>query len=557
MEVYMSERRWWKEAVIYQIYPRSFNDSDGDGIGDIKGVTEKLDYFKWLGVDALWLSPVYKSPNDDNGYDISDYYDIMDEFGTMEDMENLIAEAKKRDIKIIMDMVFNHTSDEHPWFIESRKSKNNKYRDYYVWRDPVDGKEPNDMGSVFSGSAWQLDEKTGQYFLHLFSKRQPDLNWENANVRKEVAKIVEFWLDKGVEGFRLDVIENIGKIPDEKIVANGPKLHEYIHELYEKGFNARGTGQDVVTIGECWSADIDIATKYTAPENEELSMVFQFEHIGLDEEKGKSKWDTKQLDLLELKDVLFKWQLKHTKGWNTLFWDNHDLPRIVSHYGNDTTYRVQCAKMFATLLHGMKGTPFVYQGEEIGMTNIKFDDISDYRDIETLNMYKERVEQGYEVSDIMKSIYIKSRDNGRTPMQWTSGKNGGFTTGNPWLGVNPNYRDINVESSLADENSVLHHYKKLIELRKKEKAFVYGDVQPILVDDKEIVAYYRIYGKDKFLVICNFYGRDRIIEVDDFDGQNVKVTEVISNYENSSLELSKLRLRPYESVIYKIDSIVQ
>ena len=557
MEVYMSERRWWKEAVIYQIYPRSFNDSDGDGIGDIKGVTEKLDYFKWLGVDALWLSPVYKSPNDDNGYDISDYYDIMDEFGTMEDMDNLIAEAKKRDIKIIMDMVFNHTSDEHPWFIESRKSKNNKYRDYYVWRDPVDGKEPNDMGSVFSGSAWQFDEKTGQYYLHVFSKKQPDLNWENEKVRRDIAKIVEFWLDKGVEGFRLDVIENIGKIPDEMIVANGPKLHDYIHELYEKGFNSRGTGKDIATIGECWSASIDIATQYTAPENEELSMVFQFEHVSLDEQKGKAKWDTKPLDLLELKNVLFKWQLEHTKGWNTLFWDNHDLPRIVSHYGNDTTYRVESAKMFATLLHGMKGTPFIYQGEEIGMTNIKFDDISDYRDIETLNMYKERMEQGYEVEDIMKSIYIKSRDNGRTPMQWTSGKNGGFTTGNPWLGVNPNYRDINVESELADENSVLHHYKKLISLRKEEKAFVYGDFRPILVDDKEIVAYYRVYGKDKFLVVCNFYGRDRIIEVEDFDGKDVKVLEVLSNYENSSIELGKLKLRPYEAVIYKIDSIVQ
>ncbi|MBQ2981465.1 MAG: alpha-glucosidase [Lachnospiraceae bacterium] len=553
----MSERRWWKEAVIYQIYPRSFNDSDGDGIGDIKGVTEKLDYFKWLGVDALWLSPVYKSPNDDNGYDISDYYDIMDEFGTMEDMDNLIAEAKKRGIKIIMDMVFNHTSDEHPWFIESRKSKNNKYRDYYVWRDPVDGKEPNDMGSVFSGSAWQFDEKTGQYYLHVFSKKQPDLNWENEKVRKDIAKIVEFWLDKGVEGFRLDVIENIGKIPDDMIVANGPKLHDYIHELYEKGFDSLGTGKDIVTIGECWSANIDIATQYTAPENEELSMVFQFEHVSLDEQKGKAKWDTKPLDLLELKNVLFKWQLEHTKGWNTLFWDNHDLPRIVSHYGNDTTYRVESAKMFATLLHGMKGTPFIYQGEEIGMTNIKFDDISDYRDIETLNMYKERMEQGYEVEDIMKSIYIKSRDNGRTPMQWTSGKNGGFTTSNPWLGVNPNYRDINVESELADENSVLHHYKKLISLRKEEKAFVYGDFRPILVDDKEIVAYYRVYGKDKFLVICNFYGRDRIIEIADFDGTNVNVTEIISNYCDSSTELGKLKLRPYESAIYKIDSIVQ
>lgn len=552
----MTERRWWKEAVIYQIYPRSFNDSNGDGIGDIPGVMEKLDYFKWLGIDAIWLSPVYKSPNDDNGYDISNYLDIMDEFGTMEDMDRLIEEAGKRNIKIIMDMVFNHTSDEHPWFIEARKSKDNEYRDYYIWRDPVDGHEPNDMGSVFSGSAWEYDEETEQYYLHVFSKKQPDLNWENVKVRKNIAEIVKFWLDKGVGGFRLDVIENIGKVPDEKIVANGPRLHEYIHELYEEGFNARGTGQDIVTIGECWSADIDIATKYTAPENEELSMVFQFEHVSLDEEPGKAKWDTKPLDLLELKKIMYKWQLKHTKGWNTLFWDNHDLPRIVSHYGNDTTYRVESAKMFATLLHGMKGTPFIYQGEEIGMTNIHFDDISEYRDIETLNMYKERVEAGYSKEDIMKSIYIKSRDNGRTPMQWSKENNGGFTTGTPWIGVNPNYRDINVEDDLNNEDSVLHHYKKLIELRKKEKTFVYGDITPVLEDDREVFAYYRTYGKDKFLVICNFYGRDRIIEVPDMEKTEGNATIILSNYKDSGADLTKLRLRPYESVIYKIDSIV-
>ena len=480
----------------------------------------------------------------------------MDEFGTMEDMDRLIEEAGKRNIKIIMDMVFNHTSDEHPWFIEARKSKDNEYRDYYIWRDPVDGHEPNDMGSVFSGSAWEYDEETEQYYLHVFSKKQPDLNWENVKVRKNIAEIVKFWLDKGVGGFRLDVIENIGKVPDEKIVANGPKLHEYIHELYEEGFNARGTGQDIVTIGECWSADIDIATKYTAPENEELSMVFQFEHVSLDEEPGKAKWDTKPLDLLELKKIMYKWQLKHTKGWNTLFWDNHDLPRIVSHYGNDTTYRVESAKMFATLLHGMKGTPFIYQGEEIGMTNIHFDDISEYRDIETLNMYKERVEAGYSKEDIMKSIYIKSRDNGRTPMQWSKENNGGFTTGTPWIGVNPNYRDINVEDDLNNEDSVLHHYKKLIELRKKEKTFVYGDITPVLEDDKEVFAYYRTYGKDKFLVICNFYGRDRIIEVPDMEKTEGNATIILSNYKDSGVDLTKLRLRPYESAIYKIDSIV-
>lgn len=549
----MTTKRWWKEAVIYQIYPRSFNDSNGDGIGDIPGVIEKLDYLKWLGIDAIWLSPVFKSPNDDNGYDISDYCDIMDEFGTMADMEKLIEEAKKRDIRIIMDLVPNHTSDEHAWFVESRKSKDNKYRDYYIWRDPVDGHEPNDMTSMFSGSAWQFDETTGQYYLHIFSKKQPDLNWENPDVRKSMANIVEFWLDKGVGGFRIDVIENLGKIPDEKIVVNGPKLHDYLKELYTEGFDSKGNGEDVITIGECWSADIDIATKYTAPENKELSMVFQFEHVTVDEQKGKAKWDTKPVELKALRDILFKWQINHTKGWNTLFWNNHDLPRVVSHFGNDGEYRVESAKMLATLLHGMKGTPFIYQGEEIGMTNIKFNDILSYRDIETLNMYKERIEAGYSEEDIMKSLYIKSRDNARTPMQWETGANAGFTDGTPWIAVNDNYSDVNVEKALEDENSILHYYKKLIELRKKEEAFVYGDFEPALGDDNDVIAYYRTYGTDRYLVVCNFFGRDRIIEVEDTNDINAKVQIILSNYADSSANLAKLNLRPYESIIYKID----
>lgn len=551
----MAERRWWKEAVVYQIYPRSFKDSNGDGIGDIAGIIEKLDYLKWLGVDAVWLSPIFKSPNDDNGYDISDYLDIMDECGTMADVEKLIAEAKARGIRIIMDMVFNHTSDEHKWFIEAKKSKNNKYRDYYIWRDPVDGHEPNDLGSCFSGSAWEFDEASGQYYLHLFSKKQPDLNWDNENVRKSLFDIVEFWIDKGVEGFRLDVIENIGKVPDEKIVANGPKLHQYINELYEKGFNARGTGKDIITIGECWSANIDIATQYTASENNELSMVFQFEHLTLDEEGWK--WNTKELDPVELKRILYKWQTEYDRGWNTLFWNNHDIPRIVSHYGNDTTYREESAKMLALLLHGMKGTPFVYQGEELGMTNVRFENISDYKDIETLNMYKERIEKGESKDDIMKSIYIKGRDNGRTPMQWTSGKNAGFTDGHPWIDVNPNHRDINVETSLENENSVLHFYKKLIELRHNSKALVYGDFVPALMNEKEIFAYYRRYGTEKYFVICNFYGRDRIIEAIDLENENCKASLVLSNYADTSENLSKIALRPYEAAIYKLDSIVQ
>ena len=382
------ERQWWHSSVVYQIYPRSFNDSNGDGIGDINGIREKLDYLKELGIDVIWLSPVYKSPNDDNGYDISDYCDIMDEFGTMEDMDNLLKEANERGIKILMDLVVNHTSDEHKWFIEAKKSKDNEYRDYYIWRDPVDGHEPNELGSTFSGSAWQYDETTGQYYLHLFSKKQPDLNWENEKVRNEVYKMMNFWVDKGIGGFRMDVIDLIGKIPDKMITGNGPKLHEYLQEMNKAALE----GNDLLTVGETWGATPEVAKLYSNPERKELSMVFQFEHIGLDQIEGKEKWDVKQLDLLDLKKVLSKWQIElEGQGWNSLFWNNHDLPRIVSRWGNDKEYRVESAKMLATILHGMKGTPYIYQGEEIGMTNVRFEDINEYNDIESLNMYKDRL----------------------------------------------------------------------------------------------------------------------------------------------------------------------
>ena len=386
------ERQWWHSSVVYQIYPRSFKDSNGDGIGDINGIREKLDYLKELGIDVIWLSPVYKSPNDDNGYDISDYYDIMDEFGTMEDMDNLLKEANERGIKILMDLVVNHTSDEHKWFIEAKKSKDNEYRDYYIWRDSVDGNEPNDLGSTFSGSAWQYDETTGQYYLHLFSKKQPDLNWENEKVRNEVYKMMNFWVDKGIGGFRMDVIDLIGKVPDEMITGNGPKLHEYLQEMNKAALE----GKDLLTVGETWGATPDVAKLYSNPERKELSMVFQFEHIGLDQIEGKEKWDVKSLELLDLKKVLSKWQTElEGQGWNSLFWNNHDLPRIVSRWGNDKEYRIESAKMLATLLHGMKGTPYIYQGEELGMTNVRFDDINDYNDIESLNMYKDRLSKGY------------------------------------------------------------------------------------------------------------------------------------------------------------------
>ncbi|NSA86143.1 oligo-1,6-glucosidase/glucan 1,6-alpha-glucosidase [Clostridium beijerinckii] len=450
------DKKWWKESVVYQVYPRSFNDSNGDGIGDLRGIIEKLDYLKELEIDVIWLSPVYESPNDDNGYDISDYEDIMDEFGTMEDMDDLIKEGNKRGIKILMDLVVNHTSDEHKWFIEAKKSKDNPYRDYYIWRDPVNGEEPNDLRSTFSGSAWQYDKTTGQYYLHLFSKKQPDLNWENEEVRNRIYKMMNFWIDKGIGGFRMDVIELIGKIPDKKVTHNGPKLHEYIREMNKKTFG----GKDLLTVGETWGCTTEIAKKYSNPDDSELSMIFQFEHILLDQQPGKEKWDLKPLELLDLKKALSRWQVElEGTGWNSLFWNNHDVPRIVSRWGNDKEYRVESAKMLATLLHGMKGTPYIYQGEELGMTNVRFESLEDYKDIETLNMYNERKKQGYTHEDIMLSIYTKGRDNARTPMQWDDSQNAGFTSGQPWLKVNPNYKEINAELQLKDENSIFNYYK--------------------------------------------------------------------------------------------------
>lgn len=544
----MENKIWWKNAVIYQIYPRSFMDSNNDGIGDLRGIIDKLDYLAWLGVDAVWLSPVYKSPNDDNGYDISDYMDIMDEFGTMADMEELIEKAKEKNIRIIMDMVFNHTSDEHKWFIEAKKSKDNSYRDYYIWRDPVAGKEPNELGSIFSGSAWQFDEASGQYYLHFFSKRQPDLNWENEEVRKNIADVVKFWLDKGVGGFRLDMIELLGKVPDEMIGANGPKLHDYIKELYANGFNARGDGEEIVTIGECWAADTNIALQYTNPENKELSMVFQFEHSALDEIPGKGKWALKDMELADLKKVFNKWQMEYNKGWNTLFWNNHDLPRIVSRFGNDKEYRVESAKMLALYLYGLKGTPFIYQGEEIGMTNVRFDNISDYRDVELLNMYKEKIEQGEKPEDIMKSIYAKGRDNARTPMQWNDEKNAGFTFGTPWIAVNDNYKEINVKKAMEDDNSVLHFYQKLIKIRKDIACIRYGDYKPLLNDDGDIASYVRNYNGQAILVIANFHNCSRIINIPDIVAKKV----IISNYEIDEINLQKLEIRPYEAIMFEI-----
>ena len=541
------ERQWWHSSVVYQIYPRSFKDSNGDGIGDINGIREKLDYLKELGIDVIWLSPVYKSPNDDNGYDISDYYDIMDEFGTMEDMDNLLKEANERGIKILMDLVVNHTSDEHKWFIEAKKSKDNEYRDYYIWRDSVDGNEPNDLGSTFSGSAWQYDETTGQYYLHLFSKKQPDLNWENEKVRNEVYKMMNFWVDKGIGGFRMDVIDLIGKVPDEMITGNGPKLHEYLQEMNKAALE----GKDLLTVGETWGATPDVAKLYSNPERKELSMVFQFEHIGLDQIEGKEKWDVKSLELLDLKKVLSKWQTElEGQGWNSLFWNNHDLPRIVSRWGNDKEYRIESAKMLATLLHGMKGTPYIYQGEELGMTNVRFDDINDYNDIESLNMYKDRLSKGYSHNEIMESIYAKGRDNARTPMQWDDSENAGFTTGTPWLAVNKNYDKINDKQCLQDENSIFNHYKKLIDIRKNNDTIIYGDYKLLCEDDENIFAYVRELNGDKILVVCNFYDKDVEFK---FDGDFNYSKVLLSNYNDSSKMIEKLKLRPYEAVMYRFN----
>ena len=540
------ERQWWHSSVVYQIYPRSFNDSNGDGIGDINGIREKLDYLKELGIDVIWLSPVYKSPNDDNGYDISDYCDIMDEFGTMEDMDNLLKEANERGIKILMDLVVNHTSDEHKWFIEAKKSKDNEYRDYYIWRDPVDGHEPNDLGSTFSGSAWQYDETTGQYYLHLFSKKQPDLNWENENVRSEVYKMMNFWVDKGIGGFRMDVIDLIGKVPDEMITGNGPKLHDYLQEMNKAALE----GHDLLTVGETWGATPEIAKLYSNPKRKELSMVFQFEHIGLDQIEGKEKWDVKPLDLLDLKKVLSKWQTElEGEGWNSLFWNNHDLPRIVSRWGNDREYRVESAKMLATLLHGMKGTPYIYQGEELGMTNVRFEDINEYNDIETLNMYKDRISKGYSHDEIMASIYAKGRDNARTPMQWDSTENAGFTTGKPWLKVNKNYKFINAEDCLQDKDSIFYHYKKLIDIRKHNDTIIYGDYKLLLPEDKNVFAYSRELNGDKIVVVCNFYNKEVNLNFNE-DFNNVEI--LLSKYKYSSILMKDLKLRPYEAIMYRV-----
>ena len=540
--IFMStKQKWWHNAVVYQIYPRSFYDSNNDGIGDINGIREKLPYLEKLGISVIWLSPVYCSPNDDNGYDISDYYDISPDFGTLNDMKALINEAKAHNIKIIMDLVVNHTSDEHKWFIEAKSSKDNKYRDYYIWRSGDKNTPPNDLKSCFGGSAWEYDATTNEFYLHFFSKKQPDLNWKNPQMRQDIWDMMNYWIDLGIGGFRMDVIDLIGKEVDLKIKENGPKLHEYIQEMYENTLKDK----DLLTVGECWGANPDIAKLFSAEDRHELSMVFQFEHIMLDQ-NGGDKWNLKPLDLLELKRVFTKWQTElKNDGWNSLFWDNHDLPRIVSRWGNDKKYRVESAKMLAILLHGMKGTPYIYQGEEIGMTNIDFNSIEDFADIEAINAYKERISLGYDEKNVLNSLRAKARDNARTPMQWNDETNAGFTKGNPWYRVNSNYTQINVKQALADENSIFYCYQKLIQMRKENPIMVYGDYELLLPEDKNIYAYKRTYQNKTWLIICNFYEHNVEFSL------NGTGKILISNYEDSCTDLTKGKLRPYEAIIYE------
>ena len=539
------EKKWWQSSVVYQIYPRSFADSNGDGMGDIPGITGKIEYLKKLGVNVLWICPIYQSPQDDNGYDISDYRTVYPEFGTMEDMKILIQKCQDNDIKIIMDLVVNHTSDEHPWFIEAKKSLDNPYRDYYIWRKGEDGQPPNDLMSNFGGSAWEYSPETDEYYLHFYSKKQPDLNWENPKLRQEIYDMMNWWLDQGIAGFRMDVIDLIGKIPDQKIKENGPMLHKYLQEMNEATFGHR----DSMTVGECWGATPEIGRLYTDPARKELSMIFQFEQIQLDKKPGGQRWDLKPLYLPDLKCVFSKWQTElEGHGWNSLFWNNHDLPRIVSRWGNDGDYRVLSAKMLATLLHGMKGTPYIYQGEEIGMTNVPFQTIDEFPDIETQNIYQERLKAGFTEEETMYAIRAKARDNARTPMQWNAEKNAGFTEGIPWYRVNPNYKEINVEQALADPESVFYHYQKLIQLRKEHEVMVYGTYQLLFPEDEDLYIYTRTLEEEKWLIVCNFHEKTRKLHCKRA-GQ-----VMLSNYADTPAAEKITELRPYEAVIYQMES---
>ena len=560
---------WWKQAVVYQIYPRSFADSNGDGIGDLGGVIGKLDYLATLGVDVVWLSPIYRSPQDDNGYDISDYQDIDPTFGTLAQFDELLAAAHDRGIKIVMDLVVNHTSDEHPWFVESRSSPDNPKRDWYWWRparhgmtagDP--GAEPTNWESFFSGSTWLLDESTGEYFLHLFSTKQPDLNWENSQVRRAVHDMMNWWLDRGVDGFRMDVINMISKsLPltdgpptpgspygdGSAQYLNGPRIHEYLREMHAAVF--AGRTEKLLTVGETPGTTVDHAVVYTDPANPEVDMIFQFEHVGLDIEGAK--WNYKGLDLLDLKASFGRWQAGLAEvGWNSLYWDNHDQPRAVSRFGDDGAFRVPSAKLLATVLHLHRGTPYIYQGEELGMTNIIFESRADFSDIESINYFDAATAAGRSAADILPGMRKVSRDNARTPVQWTGGANAGFTTGTPWFRVNPNHVEINAESAVADPDSVFHHYRSLISLRHAEPAVAIGDFAMLLATDPVIYAFTRTLGATTLLVVANFSSQDVSVPLGTEIDQDWATAEILSdNYPVDGTP--GITLRPWQARVYR------
>lgn len=551
------KKTWWKEAVAYQIYPRSFVDTNGDGIGDLKGIISKLDYLKDLGIDVIWICPIFNSPNDDNGYDISDYKDIMADFGTMADFDELLEQVHARGMKLILDLVINHTSDEHPWFIESRKSKDNPYRDYYIWRDGKNGKEPNNWESIFHGSAWKYDELTDQYFMHIFSSKQPDLNWENPVVRKELFETVNWWLDKGIDGYRVDAISHIKKAPGFPDLPNPdgldyvssfpyhlnqPGIQSFLEELHRETF----AKYDIMTVGEANGVSTADADEWVGEKNGKFNMIFQFEANGLWGQDTDGK-----LDLLSLKKVYTRWQeaLQGT-GWNALFLENHDLPRSVSVWGDDQNYWLESSKALATLFFFMQGTPFIYQGQEIGMTNAKFDSIDDYDDVSAKNAYRIGIANGKSHEELMAPIWINGRDNSRTPMQWSAEEGAGFTTGTPWLKLNPNYKDINVSAAEQDENSILNYYKKIIKLRKSDELFIYGKYDLILPDDEQVYAYTREWNGKKAVIIVNMFGREAQITLP--DQLNSYVFDfVLGNLQQSAPYEQTMTLAPYEARIYR------
>ena len=552
------KKTWWKESVIYQIYPRSFMDSNGDGIGDLKGITSKLDYLKELGIGVIWLSPVYQSPNDDNGYDISDYQAIMEEFGTMEDFDEMLSQAHERGIKIVMDLVVNHTSDEHRWFVESRKAEDTPYRDYYIWREGKEGNQPpNNWGSCFGGSAWKYDEERQMYFLHLFSPKQPDLNWDNPTVRQEVFDMMTWWCEKGIDGFRMDVISMISKtkdMPDGEVhglygdfgpyCVHGPHVHDYLKEMNEKVLSR----YDIMTVGETSGVTVEEAKKYAGEDSHELNMVFQFEHV---DGHGKyGKWTDEKMPLPELKRIMSRWQTElYGKAWNSLFWDNHDQPRVVSRFGNDSPqYRERSAKMLATCLHMMQGTPYIYQGEELGMTNYPFTSMDEFRDIESINAYKEWCESGrVSHEEFWPCLKLISRDNARTPVQWDDTENAGFTTGTPWITVNPNYKEINAAVELKDPSSVFHYYQKLIALRKQYPIIVYGKYELLLPEDENLFVYTRELDNEKLLAVCNFSEQKQNFTVPEgFRGAKCLISNVERSYDEKDIVLE-----PYEAFVLK------